>query len=115
MSISTITADSYGFVTTTFAGHGFTGKTQVGPDGLDRGDGDGAWLLLDTMQGFLPSQTVPPCGVARRTPLARVGPAGPEPSTKGRVSASEPQTGQSVFVWYSTIWDIRRRAQICPP
>lgn len=60
MNISTITADSYGYVTMTFSGNGFTGNIQVGPDGLSRGDGGGAWFMLDTLQGFLPSPTVLP-------------------------------------------------------
>jgi hypothetical protein len=60
MNISTITTDSYGYVTMTFSGGGFTGNIQVGPDGLSRGDGGGAWFMLDTMQGFLPSPAVLP-------------------------------------------------------
>jgi hypothetical protein len=53
ITVTSITADKYGYVTVTFGGFlsGENGFYQFGPNGQDTEDGGGAWFMLNTVMG----------------------------------------------------------------
>jgi hypothetical protein len=56
INVTAITSDKYGYITVAFGNFGGdAGNFVFGPDGLTRGDGGGAFFMLNTDQAVLPS------------------------------------------------------------